>query len=182
MAGRPRWQAAGKREPEQELEAREWIESITGERFDDGQSYEDNLQDGVLLCKLMNKLAPGSISKINTNASHFKMMENLNRFQEACKHYGVPHLDIFQTSDLSERKDIAAVTGTIFALGRTTYKHPEWTGPWLGPRPSEENRRHFTDEQLKGGATVIGLQAGTNRGANQSGISMGATRKILLGK
>lgn len=50
-----------------------------------------------------------------------------------------------------------------------TYKHPEWTGPWLGPRPSEENRRTFTAEQLKGGATVIGLQAGTNRGATQSG-------------
>ena len=28
-------------------------------------SYEDALQDGVLLCKLMNVLAPGSINKIN---------------------------------------------------------------------------------------------------------------------
>jgi hypothetical protein len=43
----------------------------------------------------------------------------LDRFQEACKKYGVPELDIFQTTDLSERKDIAAVTATIFALGRT---------------------------------------------------------------
>jgi len=181
MAGRPRWQAAGKREAEQEQEAVAWIETITGESFPEG-SYEDGLQDGVMLCKLMNKLVPGSINKINTIASHFKMVENLNKFQEACKKYGVPELDIFQTTDLSERKDIAAVTATIFALGRTTYKHPEWTGPWLGPRPSEENRRTFTAEQLKGGATVIGLQAGTNRGATQSGLSMGATRKILLNK
>jgi len=179
---RPRWQAAGKREPEQEDEAKQWIQVITGEPFPEGASYEEGLQDGVLLCKLMSKLAPGSISKINYSASHFKMVENINRFQEACKKYGVPELDIFQTTDLSERKDIAAVTATIFALGRTTYKHPEWRGPWLGPRPSEENRRHFTEEQLKAGETVIGLQAGTNRGANQSGISMGTTRKILLGK
>ena len=63
-----------------------------------------------------------------------------------------------------------------------SYKHPEWTGPYLGPKTSEKNQRHFTEEQLRGGETVIGLQAGTNRGANQSGLSMGATRKILLGK
>ena len=35
---------------------------------------------------------------------------------------------------------------------------------------------------FRAGDTVIGLQAGTNRGANQSGLSIGATRKILLGK
>ena len=70
----------------------------------------------------------------------------------------------------------------FFEIYDQTYKHPEWRGPWLGPRPSEENRRHFTEEQLKAGETVIGLQAGTNRGANQSGISIGTTRKILLGK
>lgn len=40
-----------------------------------------------------------------------------NRFQEACKKYGVPEMDVFQTIDLSEKKDIAMVTATIFALG-----------------------------------------------------------------
>jgi hypothetical protein len=39
------------------------------------------------------------------------------RFQEACKKYGVPESDIFQTIDLSEKKDIAMVTSTIFGLG-----------------------------------------------------------------
>ena len=40
-----------------------------------------------------------------------------NRFQEACKKYGVPEMDVFQTIDLAEKKDIAKVTSTIFALG-----------------------------------------------------------------
>lgn len=45
-----------------------------------GVSYEDALQDGVLLCKLMNKLAPGSVNKINPGGTgHFKMVENLNK-------------------------------------------------------------------------------------------------------
>lgn len=63
-----------------------------------------------------------------------------------------------------------------------TYTHPEWRGPWLGPRPSEENRREFSEDIMRAGENIIGLQAGTNRGANQSGLSIGATRKILLGK
>ncbi|XP_045028247.1 muscle-specific protein 20 isoform X3 [Daphnia magna] len=183
MAGRPRWQALGKREPEQEREAQAWIESITGERFPEGVSYEDALQDGVILCKLMNIISPGSINKINpSGAGHFKICENLNKFQEACKKYGVPESDIFQTIDLSEKKDIAMVTSTIFGLGSATYKHPEWQGPSLGPKPSEKNQRNFSEEQLKAGQTVIGLQAGTNKGATQAGLNMGASRKILLGK
>lgn len=63
-----------------------------------------------------------------------------------------------------------------------TYKHPEYRGPPLGPRPAEENRRDFTEDQLRASEAIIGLQAGTNRGANQSGQSFGASRKIILGK
>jgi hypothetical protein len=74
-----------------------------------------------------------------------------------------------------------AVDGGKFPLLQA-YKHPEWRGPWLGPRPSEENRRDWSEEQLRAGETMIGLQAGSNKGATQAGQSFGATRKILLGK
>lgn len=43
-------------------------------------SYEDALRDGVLLCKLMNKLQPGLITKINTSGGDYKMMDNLNQY------------------------------------------------------------------------------------------------------
>lgn len=104
------------------------------------------------------------------------------RFQKACVAYGVPDVDLFQTTDLWDKKNIALVTTTIFAIGRTAYKHPEWRGPWLGPKPSEENKREFTEEQIIAGKTVIGLQAGTNKGASQAGQNFGASRKIILGK
>lgn len=106
----------------------------------------------------------------------------ISRFQKACVKYGVPDVDLFQTTDLWDRKNIALVTQTIFAIGRTAYKHPEWRGPYLGPRPSEENRRDFSEEQLRAGEAIIGLQAGTNKGANQSGQNFGASRKIIFGK
>ncbi|KAL1139358.1 hypothetical protein AAG570_006342, partial [Ranatra chinensis] len=175
-------QVAGKRDPEQELEAQRWIESVIGERFPPGCRYEDVLRDGVILCKLMNQLMPGCITKINTSGGDYKFMDNINQFQKACTKYGVPDVDLFQTVDLFDYKNIAAVTLTIFAIGRTAYKHPEWRGPWLGPRPSEEHRREWSEEQLRAGECVIGLQAGQNKGATQAGQNFGASRKIILGK
>ncbi|CAB3368225.1 Hypothetical predicted protein [Cloeon dipterum] len=178
-----RLKLAGKRDAEQEKEAMEWIESVLGEKlFNRGESYEDVLRDGQVLCRLMNKIQPGSVAKINKSGGQFKMMENINLFQQALKSYGVADLDVFQTVDLYEKKDIAQVTTTLFALGRTTYRHPEWQGPYLGPRPAEENKRDFSEEQLRAGEGIIGLQAGQNKGASQAGQSLGATRKILLGK
>ncbi|XP_075169633.1 muscle-specific protein 20 transgelin [Haematobia irritans] len=173
---------AGKRNPEMDKEAQEWIENILGEKFPGGVEYEEHLKDGQVLCNLINVLAPGSVAKINSSGGQFKMMENINNFQKALKAYGVPDLDVFQTVDLWEKKDIAQVTNTIFALGRACYKHPEFKGPFLGPKPADECKREFTEEQLKAGQTVIGLQAGQNKGATQSGQNIGASRKILLNK
>lgn len=40
------------------------------------------------------------------------------RFQKALKEYGVPDIDVFQTVELWEKKDIGQVITTLFALGR----------------------------------------------------------------
>ncbi|XP_041973056.1 muscle-specific protein 20 [Aricia agestis] len=177
-----RLKLASKRNPEQEKEAQEWIETILGAKFPPGEAFEDVLKDGTVLCQLINKIKPGSVNKINTSGGQFKMMENITNFQAAIKNYGVPDIDVFQTVDLWEKKDIAQVVSTLFALGRETYRHAEWKGPFLGPKPSDECKRDFSDEVLKAGQTVIGLQAGSNKGATQAGSNMGAGRKILLGK
>ncbi|XP_077283579.1 muscle-specific protein 20-like [Arctopsyche grandis] len=182
MPGRPLWQCSGKRETDQEEEAQRWIETVIGERFPPGVVYEDALRDGIILCKLMNRLQPGIITRINVSGGDYKMMDNLSQFQKACVKYGVPDVDLFQTTDLWDKKNISLVTTTIFAIGRTAYKHPEWRGPCLGPRPAEENRREFTEDQLRAGEGMIGLQAGTNKLATQAGQSFGASRKIILGK
>lgn len=73
------FQILSKRDADQENDAQEWIESILGEKFPAGVIYEDHLRDGTVLCKVMNKLKPGSISKINTSGGQFKMMENINK-------------------------------------------------------------------------------------------------------
>lgn len=170
-----------KRDPEQEKEALEWIFAILKQPVPKAD-FEDILQDGTVLCQLMNKLQPGSVPKINTSGGQFKEMENINNFLTAIKAYGVPIHDLFQTADLYEKKQVSQVSTTLFALGRATYQHPEWTGPWLGPRPAEENKREFSEEQIAAGKTVIGLQAGSYKGATQAGDNTGAQRRVIVGK
>lgn len=99
-------QIAGKRDPVKDKEAQAWIEEFLGFKFPAGQLYEDVLKDGVVLCKLINKIKPGSVNKINEGGATFKLMENVNNFQLALKNYGIPDIDVFQTVDLFEKKDI----------------------------------------------------------------------------
>jgi len=173
---------AGKRDPLQDKQAQEWIESILEFKFPGNSTYEEVLKDGQVLCKLINKLKPGSVGKINDAGGQFKMMENINNFQKALKDYGVPDQDVFQTVDLWEKKDISQVTNTIFSIGRAAWKDASWKGANLGPKPADECKRDFTDEQLAAGQTIIGLQAGQNKGATQAGSNQGAGRKIIMGK
>lgn len=42
--------------------------------------------------------------------------------------------------------------------------------PGLGPKEAEGEKRQWTPHQLKAGETIIGLQAGSNKGATQSGM------------
>lgn len=107
---------SGKRDVEQEQEAQAWIETIVGEPFKG--NFEDSLRDGILLCKLMNKLKPGIIQKIAVSGGDYKMMDNISQFQRAATHWGVGDTDLFNANDLWDQKNIALVTQTIFAVAR----------------------------------------------------------------
>ncbi|XP_075146439.1 myophilin isoform X2 [Haematobia irritans] len=156
------------RNKEQEQEVLNWIFEVLGEKVPSGQ-YEDILKDGIVLCKLINKMAPGSVKKIQERGTNFQLMENIQRFQAAIKKYGVPEEEIFQTADLFERRNIPQVTLCLYSLGRTTQHHPEYTGPSLGPKMAEKNVREFTEEQLRAHNAELNLQMGFNKGASQSG-------------
>uniref|UniRef100_A0A1B6DKD5 Calponin n=1 Tax=Clastoptera arizonana TaxID=38151 RepID=A0A1B6DKD5_9HEMI len=156
------------RNKEQEQEVLQWIENVTGEKLPQ-RDYEDILKDGVVLCKLINKIAPNSVKKIQEKGTNFQLMENIQRFQAAIKKYGVPEEEIFQTADLFERRNIPQVTLCLYSLGRITQLHPEYTGPRLGPKMAEKNERVFTEEQLRASEGQVNLQMGYNKGANQSG-------------
>nr|CAI5821748.1 unnamed protein product [Callosobruchus analis] len=157
-----------KRDKALEQEVLNWIFQCLGEPVPAGE-FEDILKNGVVLCNLMNKLTPGCIKKIQPKGTNFQLMENIERFQKAAKAYGLPQEEIFQTADLFEKRNIAQVALSLFSLGRITQKHPEWTGPTLGPKMAEKNERQFTEEQLRASEGVLNLQMGYNKGASQAG-------------
>ncbi|KAI3380534.1 hypothetical protein SNEBB_010545 [Seison nebaliae] len=166
-----------KRVPELEAEAQAWIESVTGDKFPPGL-YEDALKDGVILCKLVNKLQPGAISGIKSKGTSFALRENITKFADAIRKYGVPDSEIFQTVDLFEKRNLAQVTITLFALGRIAQKNG-FNGPTLGPKMSEGEKRDWNEEELRAIRDgCIGLQAGTNTGASQAGQNFGLSRHM----
>jgi len=83
-----------------------------------GNNVHDNLKDGRVLCKLINKLEPGSVKMINEDKMGFKRMQNIGNFLEAIVKYGVPKSDVCQTADIYEIENIASAVGTLCALER----------------------------------------------------------------
>ncbi|CAL8267102.1 unnamed protein product [Merluccius merluccius] len=146
--------------------------------------FQNWLKDGCILSHLINSLSGANppIKKVEKSSMAFKQMERISQFLRACENYGILTTDTFQTVDLWEGKDLAAVQRTLMSLGSLAvtksdgcYKgDPNWF-----PKKAQGNKREFTDEQLMEGKSVIGLQMGTNTGATQSGMSYGRPRQIL---
>jgi Calponin len=68
---------------------------------------------------------------------------------------------------------------TLYVFSPQTQKHPEYTGPRLGPKMAEENKREFTEEQLRASEGHLNLQMGYNKGASQAGVgAFGNTRHM----
>ncbi|KAK2181590.1 hypothetical protein NP493_391g02013 [Ridgeia piscesae] len=157
----------------------DWIEAVVGAQVPRDQPFEKVLKDGVILCNLMNKIVPGSVKRINKKGSNFVLMENHAAFQKAVKAYGVPEEDIFQTVDLFEARNVKQVVKSLMALARTC-QAKGYTGPVMGPKMAEENKRNFSEEQIRQGRDAqISLQYGSNQGASQAGLNMGKQRMII---
>jgi len=103
-----------------------------------------------------------------------------SRFQAAIRKYGVGDEEIFQTADLFERRNIRQVCLCLHALARTTQLHPEYQGPKMGPKMATENKRNFSEDEIRQMRDrEIGLQAGQNKGATQAGHGgMGNSRHM----
>jgi len=176
---------------DQELEERltEWIVAQCGAEVGQPETgkigFQNWLKDGCVLGALINSLYGDSkpIRKLQPSGMAFKQMEQISQFLSAAEKYGVTKTDMFQTVDLWEGKDLAAVQRTLMALGSLAITKDD--GCYRGDpswfhKKSQENRREFSEEQLSEGKSVIGLQMGTNKGASQAGMTgYGLGRQII---
>lgn len=176
-----------------------WIQLVTGvdeipsdvNQIDGSHdAFHTVLADGLVLCKLIDKLYPG---KINWNDKTFQTpkieamrimreRERIAMFLKLSQEYGIADTATFPTESLHEKGalNLAQVCICLRTLGMEAQSKPNYTGPeGFWPKKSEKNAREFTDEQLKAGQSVISLQYGTNAGASQAGMNIGKGRSIL---
>ncbi|KAM3874837.1 transgelin [Diretmus argenteus] len=177
-----------KYDPELELLLVEWISLQCGAGVGKPEAgklgFQAWLKDGCVLSELINSLFPGDkpVKKIQSSSMAFKQMEQISQFLSGAEKYGVTKTDMFQTVDLWEGKDLAAVQRTLSALGSLAVTKNEGTyqgDPSWFFKKAQENKRDFSDDQMKAGKSVIGLQMGSNKGASQEGMSYGRPRQIL---
>uniref|UniRef100_A0A1I7VMP7 Calponin-homology (CH) domain-containing protein n=1 Tax=Loa loa TaxID=7209 RepID=A0A1I7VMP7_LOALO len=144
----------GKYDSELAEQLLEWVAQLTEKNFStsgDVTNFLEVFRDGTVLCSLANALQPGSVKKINASSMAFKQMENISFFLSFVEKH-VTKSELFQTVDLFEGQDLNA--------------------------EAKGQKREWSEEKLRAGETIIGLQMGTNKGANASGINMGNTRHI----
>ena len=68
------------RNPEQEKEILQWIEAVLDEKLPAGD-FAEVLQNGVILCRLMNKIKPDSVKKFKEKV--LKTCFVLHEFQDS---------------------------------------------------------------------------------------------------
>lgn len=142
-------------------EIKNWISEILEIELEDLPLYE-LLRDGVILCKLINKINNVKKSKFpSLKQFSFFQMENICYFIENARKLGVPDSENFQTVDLYENKNIQQVIYCIYSLSRNLYKNGRTDLPMIGPKLTSPTKIVFTNEQLNEAKKAVSLQNGT---------------------
>ncbi|XP_056110413.1 LIM domain only protein 7b isoform X3 [Rhinichthys klamathensis goyatoka] len=129
-------------------EAQRWLEEVTNKRFG-SKTFRVALEDGVLLCDLINKLKPGIIKRLNRLSTPIAGLDNVNVFLKACEKLGLNEAQLFHPGDLQDvstrvtvRREetcrrLKNVLITIYWLGRKAQSDPFYTGPQLNLKALE---------------------------------------------
>jgi len=134
-------------------EAVTWIEAVTGDKMEG--TFDEWLRSGVVLCNLVNKIAPGSIKKVNKGSMPFMQMENISQFIRVAKNMGLEPSSCFDTVDLYKGNDIGKVVMSLHAFGSAVQANVKsFKGPHLGVKLAQANKRDFTEEQLREGRSA----------------------------
>lgn len=82
------------------------------------KEFDDLLRDGVLLCRVINALKPGSVAKIQKPWTKENQRDNIEAFLSAVRAFGVAEENLFSVEDLHEKQGIPNVIKTMIFLGK----------------------------------------------------------------
>ncbi|XP_020921386.1 LIM domain only protein 7 isoform X38 [Sus scrofa] len=129
-------------------EAQRWVEAVTEKNFET-KDFRASLENGVLLCDLINKLKPGIIKKINRLSTPIAGLDNINVFLKACEQIGLKEAQLFHPGDLQDLSNRVTVKQeetdrraknvliTLYWLGRKAQNNPYYNGPHLNLKAFE---------------------------------------------
>jgi len=127
-----------KRDIQFEKELIKWIEEVIGEKLEFQDDIIESLRSGIVLCKVLNVLQPGTI-KINKKGIAMMEMENIQLYLKAVSKLGVPSAELFVCSDLYERKGVQQVQISVLSLARLSQTIPNFSGPKFKYKPPTVN-------------------------------------------
>ncbi|XP_053433452.1 LIM and calponin homology domains-containing protein 1 isoform X2 [Nycticebus coucang] len=129
-------------------EAQKWIEQVTGRSFGD-KDFRTGLENGILLCELLNAIKPGLVKKINRLPTPIAGLDNIILFLRGCKELGLKESQLFDPSDLQDTSSRVTVKSldysrklknvlvTIYWLGKAANSCTSYSGTTLNLKEFE---------------------------------------------
>ncbi|XP_036858462.2 LIM and calponin homology domains-containing protein 1 isoform X28 [Manis javanica] len=129
-------------------EAQKWIEQVTGRSFGD-KDFRTGLENGILLCELLNAIKPGLVKKINRLPTPIAGLDNIILFLRGCKELGLKESQLFDPSDLQDTSNRVTVKNldysrklknvlvTIYWLGKAANSCASYSGTTLNLKEFE---------------------------------------------
>ncbi|XP_034627845.1 LIM and calponin homology domains-containing protein 1 isoform X15 [Trachemys scripta elegans] len=129
-------------------EARHWIEQVTGRSFGD-KDFRSGLENGILLCELLNAIKPGLVKKINRLSTPIAGLDNTILFLRGCKELGLKESQLFDPGDLQDTSNRITVKNidnsrklknvlvTIYWLGKAANRCTSYSGATLNLKEFE---------------------------------------------
>ncbi|XP_034776827.2 LIM and calponin homology domains-containing protein 1a isoform X7 [Acipenser ruthenus] len=130
------------------LEAQKWIEAVTGRCFGE-KSFRSGLENGILLCELLNSIKPGLVKKINRLPTPLAGLDNIILFLRGCEGLGLKGTQLFDPGDLQDTSNRANIKGsdccrklknvliTIYWLGKAANSCASYSGATLNLKEFE---------------------------------------------
>ncbi|TRY82303.1 hypothetical protein DNTS_009391 [Danionella cerebrum] len=124
------------------------LQAVTKKTFG-SRNFRSSLENGLLLCDLINKNKPGCIKKLNRFSSPIAGLDNLNLFLKTCGKLGLKEAQLFHPGDLQDlstrvtvkhqesSRRLKNVLITIYWLGRKAHTDPFYNGPHLNLKAFE---------------------------------------------
>ncbi|XP_019381585.1 PREDICTED: LIM and calponin homology domains-containing protein 1 isoform X1 [Gavialis gangeticus] len=120
----------------------------TGRGFGD-KDFRSGLENGILLCELLNAIKPGLVKKINRLPTPIAGLDNIILFLRGCKELGLKESQLFDPGDLQDASNRVTVKNidysrklknvlvTIYWLGKAANSCTSYNGAALNLREFE---------------------------------------------